>query len=140
SILDDLGFIPALNSYIEDFQKIHSIQVKLVVDQPLDRLEPEHETVLFRVCQEALINIAKHAQATLIHLNVSQSNTDVRIMIGDNGIGFNIDQFIKDEKHQGIGLLSMKERVEGVYGTINISSTIGKGTNIDIRIPTSTQD
>lgn len=135
SILDDLGLIPALRSYIESYQKVHGIKVIFDVTGDRERVQADGETTLYRIFQEALTNIAKHAQASLVHISIHKTEDHIFVTIQDNGVGFNINHFFKDNDHQGIGLLSMKERAEAHKGTMKIISKINQGTTISVSIP-----
>ena len=134
SILDDLGFILALKSHIKDFKKLTNLQVDLEIRGTTKRLQPEYETALFRVCQEALTNIQRHSKASVVKICIHFLEQDIYLLIQDNGDGFSIDDYNKDYFKTGIGLFSMKERIEAIGGEINVSSKIGKGTKIEIRL------
>lgn len=129
-ILDDLGFIAALQAYIEEFQMIHDLQVKLEVTGEKKRLHSKVETALYRICQEALTNVAKYAKANTVNISIHKSNEEDFISITDDGIGFSVN-----DNTLGLGLLSMIERTKALGGKIEINSKKNKGTSISIRIP-----
>lgn len=136
STLDDFGFIPALRSYLDFYKRVHNISVQFEVLGQKKRLKPEVETALYRICQEALNNTAKYAKASLIQVTIHiDPEETVHLKIQDNGIGFNVEDYLMNSKRKGIGLFSMKERVEGLEGTIQYSSKVNEGTTINIRIP-----
>ncbi|MHA6250418.1 sensor histidine kinase [Oceanobacillus sp. CAU 1775] len=135
-ILDDLGLMPALKSYIEEFEQIYGgIKVVYTFSGDKERLSPEQETNLYRICQEALFNTAKHSNASRINLHIDVSNSNILLKINDNGEGFLLEDEVASSKQAGIGLFSMRERVELLSGEFNINSVKGKGTNIEIDIP-----
>ena len=98
-------------------------------------MPPEHETILFRVVQEALTNIQRHAQATQVTLNLTQDQSTVRLEMSDNGVGFDPKQSPRHEPGSGLGLPGMRERVALVNGRLEIDSTPGKGTRIVVELP-----
>lgn len=134
SILDDFGFIAALKAYIKKYMEIHRIQVELDVNEIEERLHPDIETALFRICQEALINCAKHSNSNRIIISIDISKTEAVINIQDNGRGFEL-QRIKGSPIQGIGLLSIKERAERLGGEAFIHTNEMQGTTVHVRIP-----
>jgi|SRR5690625_454989 len=136
-VLDEFGFIPTLKSYIKHFQENHSIKVNFTYNEKNVRLNPEIETQLYRICQEALTNVIKHAQATEVHVKLHLSDESVTLSIHDNGSGFNVTEHFKKLylDNQGIGLYSMKERTELLNGTFNITSSKNNGTKITLHVP-----
>ena len=137
--LDDLGLIPALRWYIGQFSGRHpGLNVSLNAGRLPKRLPPEHETVLFRAVQEALTNVARHAQATQATIDLRQEEHSVRLAIADNGIGFDVNTPPKYERGSGLGLVGLRERVALVGGTCTIESTPGRGTRIGIELPVKT--
>jgi len=130
SALDDLGLIPALNRFIKTFKEDTGILVDFVILSEYNRLSPEIEITCFRVVQEALTNIKKHAEAKKVSIKFEFGNQFISIIIRDDGIGFD-----KNLYEGGYGILGMKERVEILKGKFEISSFIGKGTQIYVSIP-----
>ncbi len=134
--LDDLGLAPALRWYVSQYQARHpEIEVSLVAARGLPRLASQYETVLFRASQEALTNIARHAQATQATLTLSESNGTMRLEIRDDGVGFDADAPSRHAPGSGLGLLGMRERVALVGGRCTIESQPGQGTRIIIELP-----
>jgi len=137
-LLDQKMLIAVLERHILEFTQHHPDIA--VTFQPLGfkkRLNPEIELILFRIFQEGLTNIVKHAQATRVEIMLTYSHPRVMLTIRDNGIGFNATD-IRNEKElftKGIGLISMKERVISFGGHIDILSAQGKGTTIRVDIP-----
>lgn len=132
AMLDDLGLVPALQYMVEnDLRRVGMKTVFDVHGTPY-RLDPLTETVLFRITQESLTNITRHAGASIARLELAFSPGNVEITISDDGIGF-----VPDEKFlppRGWGLAGMRERAESVGGLLNIASAPGKGTTITIQI------
>ncbi len=93
------------------------------------------EITLFRIAQEALTNIAKHAHAGVVVILLEKTNQHVRFVIDDNGVGFDPDAKKSSITHNGLGLVSMRERAESVGGTWRVESGVGKGTRILVEIP-----
>jgi signal transduction histidine kinase len=134
SVLDDLGLIEALKWQIRDFQKRYGIPVELEYMENLPPLAPRTVTGLFRIFQETLTNIVRHAKATAVtaSLRVEYPSGRVILHIADNGQGFEPDT-VKSKKT--LGLLGMKERALMMGGICEISSRPGEGTTILIAIP-----
>jgi signal transduction histidine kinase len=136
SQLDDLGLVPALQWYIGEFQKRHSIPVDLIVEGEQVRLPSEYEIVLFRIAQEALINIAKHAGASYAVVTVHTYSGQICVMIEDDGCGFDPTTMLDDEiPLTGWGLLGIRERTLLLGGHYEIDSEPGGGTFIRVSIP-----
>jgi two-component system sensor histidine kinase UhpB len=133
SMLDDFGLIPALKWYIDNFSKRTNIKVNLKTKGFEIRLSSEIETTLYRILQEALTNVAKHAQADEVSILLSQENSFLSLSVRDNGIGFDAQKmtFTKDR----LGLFSMKERVELLNGEFEIRSRANRGTKLSVKIP-----
>ncbi|MBW2602345.1 MAG: response regulator [Deltaproteobacteria bacterium] len=137
-MLDDLGLVPTLESYIEDFsERTGDLQINFRATGVKKRSGPEIEIVLYRILQEALNNIAKHAKAKHVSVLMTYSHPMLIFTIEDDGIGFwqRECSLSFPRKQQGIGLLGMRERVGSVGGSIDIRSDRGKGTFIRIEIP-----
>ena len=134
--LDDLGLVPALRWYIGQYGARHpDLSVALDARRLPRRLPPEHETVLFRAVQEALTNIARHAQASHVSIELSQEEGFARLVVADDGIGFDVEAPPKYERGSGLGLVGMRERVALVGGRCTIESGPGHGTRITIDLP-----
>jgi PAS domain S-box-containing protein len=135
-ILDELGLTATLESYIKDFQKLTGIQMKFI-NKTSDKLLPSNvATHLYRIVQETLNNIAQHARATHAVIRLEETGKELRLSIKDNGIGFSLDQSVKDGKGlHGIGLISIQERANLLKGTLDILSSPGNGTEISVKVP-----
>ncbi|MEO8425521.1 MAG: histidine kinase [Verrucomicrobiota bacterium] len=140
ALLDDLGLIPALHSYLKDFTKRTGIHIRLTTFTPdkIQQLSNAKRTVLYRVAQAALTNIDQHAQADRVAVNFEKLRGGVRMEIHDNGRSFDVERVLYAKRNKRLGLLGMRERVEMVGGTFGVESTLGNGTNIRVEIPHDT--
>jgi two-component system NarL family sensor kinase len=129
SALDDIGFIAAINSLLDDFISHSNIDVSRVITEDIIQPSPEKATMLYRVIQEALTNIDKHAQANRVEFLFQQLGERYQVIVRDDGMGF--EQTSLKGNH-GIGLRNMRERVEFVGGSFEIDSSKGSGTEISI--------
>jgi PAS domain S-box-containing protein len=137
-ILDQMILIPALERHINEFQNIcPHIKIIFRTLGLKRRLNPEVELVLYRIFQESLTNIAKHANATSVEIMLTYSHPHVILTIRDNGVGYEETRVNKKAKRNtyGIGLLNMKERAASLGGSFEVSSLPGKGTSIRAKIP-----
>jgi signal transduction histidine kinase/integral membrane sensor domain MASE1 len=134
TILDDLGLLPALQLLVDGVARRTGLRIRL--DSTIDgRLAPAAETALYRVMQEGLTNITKHAAATRVHLQLWRDAGMIRGRLQDDGVGFAVDQVLGRRGLRGLGLLGIQERLEAVGGTLQITSAPGKGTTLDISLP-----
>jgi len=135
SILDDLGLVPAVAALISDIKRNSSIAVETEITGNQLQLQPETELMLFRIIQEALINIRKHSEATKVSIKLDFSEHQIKVFVFDDGRGFEIPSKIEDFTISGkLGLTGMQERVQLLGGVMNIVSEPGKGTSITIEV------
>jgi PAS domain S-box-containing protein len=136
SLLDDFGLIPALRWLLERQAQRTGLDIEFTAD-PLEKRAPEQiETVCFRVTQEAITNITRHAHARHVSVRLSGSQSDVELTIQDDGIGFDVTQAVEHATQgNSMGLLGMQERVILVGGKAEISSAPNQGTRIQVTIP-----
>src|SRR5665811_123782 len=125
TMLDDLGLIPALNSFLKIFIKKTGIQVSLTPFAELENLSNAKRTVLYRVAHESLTNVAKHAEATTVDVSIQRLPNAILMQIIDNGKSFDVEQALNPKKNKRLGLIGMRERVEMVNGQFDIESTPG---------------
>jgi two-component system, NarL family, sensor histidine kinase UhpB len=130
-ILDDLGLVAAVEWYCEEFEKRTGISCEFKFDDPAFS-DSKKNLVLFRVLQESLTNVIRHAIASSVIINLYKTTKGTTLTIQDNGIGIPDE---KIESHKSLGLISMRERVRQFGGKLNISSIKGKGTRLLIFIP-----
>ncbi len=131
--LDDLGLVPALQYLIDREKNSLQVQGSLEIKGTPRRIDPLVETVLFRVTQEALSNIARHAQVSTAAVCLAYNNEQVRLEVIDEGVGFDSDENFTPPR--GWGLASMRERAESVGGQFRIDSRPGRGTCVEVRVP-----
>lgn len=136
SHLDDLGLVAALQWYVQEFEKRCSIPTTFTVEGQRTRLPNGYEIVLFRIVQEALTNIAKHAHATQAGVKLEFLPAQIMITITDNGRGFDPKTIIYNQRpHSGWGLLGIQERALLLGGQCEFISQLGQGTQIRVKIP-----
>jgi signal transduction histidine kinase len=129
--LDELGLVPALRQHLAQCQREHGLAFELAADVP-ERLCPPAETALFRIVQEAVNNVLRHAQAQHVRVALQRTGGDVTLEISDDGQGF--DAQLPRPGRQ-IGLWSMRERVEQLGGKLEVSSVPGQGTIVSAVVP-----
>jgi signal transduction histidine kinase len=132
SILEDLGLSDAIRSECDGLARREPIEVHFESKDCPPRIPLPVSLCLYRITQEGLRNIVKHARATKVHISLTGGNEMIHLLIEDNGRGFN-PAHIPDEK--GLGLISMRERVRLIQGEIIIRSQPGQGTTIEIKAP-----
>lgn len=134
--LDDLGLVPALNRFVETFQEREGIHLDLTIMGKEKQLHSGLEIALFRLIQESLSNIKKHAQTKEANIRLEFVTSKVNVIIEDRGKGFDVDKFKKEVREQeSFGLLGMRERVKLLGGEMQIKSALGKGTKVIIGVP-----
>jgi two-component system sensor histidine kinase DegS len=139
--LDDLGLIPTLRKFVQDFEEKTQIRTSFDTIGIESRLPSAMEVAIFRLVQEAFSNVVKHAEATYLSLEITFQKQMVKISIKDNGIGFNlgsIESKLKSAEH--FGIIGMRERVELLEGRFEIQSDTDKGTKIDLLIPINVEN
>jgi signal transduction histidine kinase len=135
TMLDDLGLIPALHAYFKGFKEETGIHVSLSSFATVEQVNGDKRIVFYRIAQEALTNVARHAQASRVEVGIQKLDGAVCLTIKDNGKGFPAERVFHAKKNQRLGLLGMKERLEMVGGKFTIESVPGKGTTITAQIP-----
>lgn len=134
-LLDDLGLVPAIEWLVNGFTRRHEIACTLSVDPGLDLvLQEPHATAVFRIIQEALVNVAKHAGASQVAVSLGKVIGGVVLVIKDDGCGFFTAAPLKP---QSLGLMGLRERAELLGGNVSLRSCLGEGTCIEIWIPFS---
>ena len=135
TVLDDLGIIPALHSYMKDFSKRTGIHIQFTAFAGVEELTSTKRTVLFRVAQAALANVAQHAAAARVKVNIKRLPRGICMEINDNGKAFDVERVLFAKRNKRLGLIGMRERVEMVGGSFSIESAPGKGTIVLAQIP-----
>jgi two-component system sensor histidine kinase UhpB len=135
SVLDDLGLLPALRRYAEELGDARQLTVR-ITDDGCNRLPPEIETTLYRIIQEALTNVARHAHAGGAEVGIARHDGRVRAVIRDDGIGFDVGTALAPTaRRQALGLMGIEERAALVGGRVEITSSTGAGTSITVDLP-----
>ena len=134
ALLDELGLIPAIRSYAETQLMRAQVEVRIEVEGVRRTLSPAVEIALFRIVQEALTNVAKHAAAARVTVRLCFHEASVAVTIQDDGRGFDPVRSRRD--WQALGLLGVEERVTLLGGTLRIDSQLGHGTQLVLEIPT----
>lgn len=135
AMLDQLGLIPSLRSYIDELPKLKGRKILFKASRGVEALDNDKRTVLYRVAQEALVNIGKHTKARNVNVTLRLARTGVCLEVTDDGKAFDVDLLSSPKWSQRLGLTGMRERVEMVNGVFSIQSTPGKGTTIRAVIP-----
>lgn len=130
-VLDDLGLVPALEWLVQNFTQRHGVPCAMDVDESLELQEP-HATAAFRIVQESLANVAKHAHARQAWVRVAREGGQVVLQVRDDGAGFDPRAVRKPES---LGLMGLRERAQLLHGSVHIESAPGQGTTVHARIP-----
>jgi signal transduction histidine kinase len=140
TILDDLGLAAAIRWYAKEMVEPQGLQVSMQLSGLEGRLPPHVETAVFRIVQEAITNILKHAEARQAIVETTVADGRVRVMVADDGRGFEVTSAPRSREGRGLGLQGMRERAEALGGTLRVSSQPGHGTRIEIVIPVKQRD
>ncbi len=136
SMLDDLGLEPALRWYTQRQAELTGMRAEFRMTQIESRLDPVIETECFRVAQEALTNVVRHAQATAVEVELTRRNGHLHLSVRDDGVGFDAEEFRHRAVHgASLGLLSMEERATLTGGGLEFISAPGKGTEVHAWFP-----
>ena len=135
TLLDDLGLIPALEAFLKGFMADTGIRASLTVFAAIEAADGMTRTMLYRVAQEALTNVARHAQASQVEVRIEAVAGGIRMQIRDDGQGFEVNGNSCARKHNRLGLLGMRERVEMLGGTFGVDSAPGHATTVCVEIP-----
>jgi signal transduction histidine kinase len=130
SMLDDFGLQAALEWHARDFMSRYAINVQLTVHGNVDTLPEKHRTCVYRIVQEAMTNCVRHADAKNIQIGVTAGMGQLRVAVGDDGVGLN-----PANRRKGLGLRGIDERVKELLGTMTISREAGQGTTLVVRLP-----
>jgi signal transduction histidine kinase len=134
-LLDDLGLAAALKAHLDAFEKRHGVQTELFHEGMDQRLPPELETALYRIVQEALTNVSKHAHARLCRVHLKGRPSAVLVTIEDDGLGFKASDLQVLDATRGLGLIGIRERVAHLGGTFQLETAPGQGTRLSIEMP-----
>ena len=132
TILDDLGLEAAIEWLTEKFEQHNSILINREIAIEESTMDQEYKTAIFRILQEALTNISRHASATEVSIKCLTNESRLSMSIKDNGVGIQEKDF---KKKQTFGIIGMQERVYALDGKVSVSGSPGKGTTIEVVIP-----
>lgn len=135
AVLDDLGLIPAMRAYLKLFTEQTGIRCSFTAFAEVENLDNASRTVLYRIAQEALTNVSRHAKATLVKMSIRLRQDRVCMEIHDDGRGFQVEDAAAIQHLKRLGLLGMRERAEMVGGTFCVESAPGKPTTVHVEIP-----
>jgi signal transduction histidine kinase len=139
--LDDLGLVQALTEFINEWSHHYKIAIDFITRGfTREKLTTAAETHFYRIMQEALNNVAKHAKADRVNILLESNREQVTMIIEDNGVGFDRDAQKQIKDNKSLGLLGMKERALLIGGTVEIESTPGTGATIYVRAPAVSAD
>jgi signal transduction histidine kinase len=131
SVLDDLGLAVAVTRHVQEFARLHKVAEDTRIEGlDADSLLPLLQNTVYRLLQEALTNVAKHAGARRVSVRLVRDDTTVELRVGDDGVGFE-----PGANHRGLGLQGMRERVALLGGAVQLESAPGKGTMLTARFP-----
>lgn len=132
SLLDHLGLASALHWYVEQASRDAGIESRLMISERLERLPADLEIALYRLVQEGVNNVVRHAHAKTLDLTLERTDEGLRLSIADDGVGIADLEYAKRLSH---GLAGMMHRVRSVGGSFDVRSQLGKGTRIDVFVP-----
>jgi signal transduction histidine kinase len=135
TVLDDLGLIPALHAFMKSFARRTGVHAHLTAFAAVEQLDTARRTVLFRVAQEALTNVARHAHASRVEVNIQKLPDGIGMKIKDDGKSFNVERALQARGGKHLGLLGMRERLEMIGGKFAVESSPGNGTTIHAQLP-----
>jgi len=136
AVLDDLGLIPALHSFLKSFTTRTGVHTSLTTfTMKIEKLDAAKRTVLFRIAQEALTNVARHARASRVEVSIQKLRNRICMKIKDDGKSFDVERALHANRGKRLGLLGMRERLEMVGGSFGVESAPGNGTTIRAQIP-----
>ncbi|NJN93071.1 MAG: sensor histidine kinase [Anaerolineales bacterium] len=136
SLLDDLGLIATLRWYLDRQARWAGLSTQFTATPPEMQLPANLETVCFRLVQEALTNVLRHAQAQTVRVDLQQHEKELQLLISDDGIGFEVESTLKQAAYgKGLGLIGMQERVSLLGGRFELASASGQGTQIRVCLP-----
>jgi len=131
-VLDDFGLASALRRYVDGFNRRTDLRISLKIHSPISQLSPETETTVYRMIQEALANVAKHARASRGIISLGQKGDKIRVIVQDDGIGFDPRN---PSVAEGYGLFALTETAKLLEGKLEIFSQKGKGTKLVLILP-----
>jgi signal transduction histidine kinase len=138
--LDDLGLVPAIRSLGREVSEHSGLSIKIINEMQGCEVPAEMRVVLFRIAQEALTNVVRHARASEVDISLACNGNQVKMDIRDNGQGFDDNMLSQDPARLNLGLLGMAERAALIGGTCQVQSKPGAGTLVQVCVPLSVQE
>jgi two-component system sensor histidine kinase NreB len=135
AVLDDLGLVAAIESYATRFSERTGVSVELQLPSSEPTLPPEIELTLYRVLQEALTNVARHARAHNVHITLERTEDRIRLSVRDDGKGFVVAERTAPPSGFGLGIAGMRERAQLYGGNLRVQSKLGEGTEVIVELP-----
>jgi PAS domain S-box-containing protein len=134
TVLDDLGLIPALRAFLKGFMETTGIRVTLKITSSIEQSSENIRTMFYRIIQEALMNVVKHACASKVAINIYKTMNETVLEIADDGHGFEVEKVTNSNKNTRLGLLGMRERAEMAGGEFSVTSELGVSTTVRVII------
>ena len=131
-MLDALGLVPAIEWQATEVQARSNLRCQVSAPEVQPAINPEHNTALFRIVQEALTNVVRHADASNVSISLEQKNNALVLSVHDDGRGFDVDL---NGTHPSLGILGMRERTSMIGATFELQSQPGTGTGIIVTVP-----
>jgi len=136
AMLDDLGLLPALQSFMKTYTEDTGVRVTLHAFAEIEKTSIARRSVLFRIVQEALTNVARHSKASQVKVSIERIKSTIKMEITDDGQGFEVEGVMSEKKPKRLGILGMKERIEMVGGSFYVESAPGQHTTVRVKLPT----
>jgi two-component system sensor histidine kinase DegS len=136
-ILDDLGLVPTLRRYVQQFSEKNKLEVNLMVQNMDTRLPNHYEVALFRFIQEALNNVARHANASQARVLLDQNGNSIHVSVEDDGTGFHLNEVLGENSgRRNLGIETLRQQAESLLrGEFGIESAVGRGTRVAAVVP-----
>ncbi|HHW02205.1 MAG TPA: histidine kinase [Thermoanaerobacterales bacterium] len=138
--LDDLGLVPALKRYVEQYMKDYGIYVETILMGREYELSQSLVVALFRVIQESMTNIRKYARATEVLIKIEFLKNRINVVVRDNGCGFDVEKVLAEKSGMAFGLIGMRERIQLLKGKFEVKSSPGHGTEVILSVPTAHEE
>ena len=138
--LDDLGLVPALKRYVEQYTRDNNIFVEITVLGDEYDIANSLVIAIFRVIQESMTNVRKYANATEVVIKIEYLPDRINVVVRDNGQGFDVEKVLSEKNGVAFGIVGMRERIQLLRGKFEVRSAIGKGTEVIISVPNKKQE
>lgn len=138
TVLDDLGLPAAIASYLREFSRRHEVRTEMIQEHMEQRLPADIEQAAYRIVQEALTNVGRHARASSCRVSLRRLDGTIVVTVEDDGIGFDTEKLDDPHRPGGLGLLGMRERAAQLGGAARIDSVPGSGTRVTVELPAGT--